>query len=131
MKHHSLTFLTMAALAAFVQLAVAGNQAPAEARVLGGPPNPVQYLYEVELTAINGERIIPRDMLTLEPGDYTLTARIPAQVTEPAVGQRKRRWDRHVDFDITLEAGHDYSVRVKWNRSDRRQPYELVVDEIR
>lgn len=131
MEHRSLSILAAAAVAAFFQLAVAGNQAPAEARVLGGPPNPAQYLYEVELTAINGERIIPRDMLTLEPGDYTLTARIPAQVTEAAINQRKRRWDRHVDFDITLEPGRDYSVRVKWNRSDRQQPYELVIDEIR
>ncbi|MEE4302864.1 MAG: hypothetical protein V2J19_01820 [Wenzhouxiangella sp.] len=122
--------VSAAALAALCQLAIAANGEPATARVVGGPPNPVQYLYEVELTAINGKRIIPREMLTLEPGDYTLTARIPAQVTEPAVGQRKRRWDRHVDFDITLEAGRDYSVRVKWNRSNLEKPYELLVEEM-
>lgn len=131
MTQHSLAIFFAVALAAGFQLAVAGNQTPAQARVLGGPPNPAQYIYEVELAAIDGERIIPRDMLTLEPGDYTLTARIPARVTQPAIGQRKRRWDRHVDFDITLEPGRDYSVRVKWNRSDRQRPYELVVDEIR
>lgn len=118
-------------LAAFFQLALADNQAAAKARVVGGPPNPVQYLYEVELTAINGERIIPRDMLTLEPGEYILTARVPAQVTEAAVGQRKRRWAEDVNFDITLEPGRDYSVRVKWNRGNLQKPYELVIDEIR
>ncbi|RFF32818.1 hypothetical protein [Wenzhouxiangella sediminis] len=129
MKYLS-TLISAAALAALCQFAVAANGEPAKARVVGGPPDPVQYLYEVELTAINGERIIPREMLTLEPGDYTLTARIPAQVTEPAVGQRKRRWDRHVDFDITLEPGRDYSVRVKWNRSSLEKPYELLIEEM-
>lgn len=128
MRHRIVAPLAAITLAAFFQLAFAGNQAPAKARVVGGPPNPVQYLYEVELTAINGERIIPRDMLTLEPGDYTLTARIPAQVTEPAVGQRKRRWAEDVDFDITLEPGQAYSVRVKWNRQNLKTPYELVID---
>ncbi len=127
MRHRIVTPLAAITLAACFQLAFAGNEAPAKARVVGGPPNPAQYLYEVELTAINGERIIPRDMLTLEPGDYTLTARIPAQVTEAAVGQRKRRWVEDVDFDITLEAGQDYSVRVKWNRQNLQKPYELVI----
>lgn len=130
MKHLT-TLISAAALAALCQFAIAANGEPAMARVVGGPPNPVQYLYEVELTAINGERIIPRDMLTLEPGDYTLTARVPAQVTEPAVGQRKRRWAEDVDFEITLEPGRDYSVRVKWNRGSLEKPYELVVEEIR
>ena len=116
-------------LIAMSHLAIAANEDGKTARVIGGPPNPAQYLYEVELTAINGERIIPRDMLTLEPGDYTLTARVPAQVTEPAIGQRRRRRAEEVDFDITLEAGHDYSVRAKWNRNDLEKPYELVVEE--
>lgn len=130
MTYRSMTILATAALAAVFQLAFAGSQAPAKARVVGGPPNPVQFIYEVELTAINGERIIPRDMLTLEPGDYTLTARVPARVTEPAVGQRKRRWSEDVDFDITLEAGRDYSVRVQWNRGNLQTPYELVIAEL-
>lgn len=130
MTYRSMTILTTAALAAVFQLAFAGSQAPAKARVVGGPPNPVQYIYEVELTAINGERIIPRDMLTLEPGNYTLTARVPARVTEPAVGQRKRRWSEDVDFDITLESGRDYSVRVQWNRGNLQTPYELVIAEL-
>lgn len=130
MTYRSMTILATIALAAVFQLAFAGNQAPAKARVVGGPPNPVQYIYEVELTAINGERIIPRDMLTLEPGDYTLTARVPARVTEPAVGQRKRRWSEDVNFDITLEAGRDYSVRVQWNRGNLQTPYELVIAEL-
>jgi len=125
-----LVLLTGTALAATGHLAVAASGESADARVLGGPPNLAQYLYEVELTAINGERIAPRDMLTLEPGDYTLTARIPAQVTEPAIAQRRRKWDRHIDFDITLEPGHDYSVVVKWNRLSLEQPYELVVREL-
>lgn len=127
---YATTLIAGAVLALLCQAAIAANEQPAKARVVGGPPNPVQYLYEVELTAIDGERIIPRDMLTLEPGQYTLTARIPAQVTEPAVGQRKRRWMEDVDFDITLEPGRDYSVRVKWNRSNLQTPYELVIEEI-
>lgn len=128
---HSISLLAAAALAVLCQMALATNGESDRARVVGGPPNPVQYLYEVELTAINGERIIPRDMLTLEPGNYILTARVPAQITEPAVGQRKRRWAEDVDFEITLEPGRDYSVRAKWNRNDFEKPYELVIEEIR
>lgn len=127
---HATKLLAGAALAALCQLAIAANGQPAKARVVGGPPNPAQYLYGVELTAINGERIIPRDMLTLVPGTYTLTARVPAQVTEAAVGQRKRRSAEDVDFDITLEPGRDYSVRVKWNRSSLQKPYELIIEQI-
>lgn len=128
---YPITLLAGAVLGAICHVAIAANGEPADARVIGGPPNFAQYIHEVELTAINGERIAPRDMLTLEPGDYTLTARIPAEVTEAAVAQRRRKWDRHVDFDITLEPGRDYSVRVKWHRGNLEKPYELLVDEIR
>lgn len=127
---YSLTVLAGIALGAICHLAVAANGEPAQARVITGPPNFAQYLYEVELTAINGDNIIPREMLTLEPGHYTLTARVPARFTEPAISQRKRRWDHDVDFEITLEPGRDYSVVVKWNRLSLEQPYELVVTEL-
>lgn len=126
---HATTLLTGFTLAALCQLAIAANGELAEARVFGGPPNLAQYVYEVELTAVNGEYIGPRSMLTLEPGDYTLTARVPAQVTEAAVGQRMRRVDEEVDFDITLEAGKDYRVRAKWHRTDFKKPYELIIEE--
>lgn len=127
---HAMILLAGAVLAAMSQLAIAASGDAVKARVVGGPPNEVQYLYEVELTAINGERIIPREMLTLEPGDYTLTARVPAHVTEPAVGQHKRRWAEDVNFDITLEPGKDYRVRAKWHRSNFEKPYELVIEEV-
>lgn len=119
------------ALGALCQLAVAANGEPAKARVISGPDQLAQYVYEVELTAIDGEYIGPRRMLELEPGDYTLTARVPARFTEAAVGQRKRRVDEEVDFDITLEPGRHYSVQVKWQRTNLENPYELVVNEIR
>lgn len=128
---YTTTFFAGITLAALCQLAIAANAEPATARIIGGPPKLAQHVYEVELTAINGERIIPRRMLTLAPGDYTLTARVPARFTEPAVRQRKRLWDEHVDFDITLEPGQDYSVQVKWHRGDLETPYELIVQETR
>lgn len=130
MMRHAATLFAGTMLVALSQLAIAANGEPAKARVVGGPPNEVQYLYEVELTAINGERIIPREMLTLEPGEYTLTARVPARVTEAAVGQHKRRWAEDVNFDITLEPGKDYRVRAKWHRSNLEKPYELVIEEV-
>jgi hypothetical protein len=117
-------------LAAACQLAAA-NDEPDPARVISGPANLAQYLYEVELTAVDGNYIGRRQLLTLEPGDYTLTARIPARFTEAAVGQRKKRWDEEVDFDISLKPGADYGVQVKWNRTNLAKPYELVVTELR
>lgn len=118
------------ALAALCHSAIATNGEPAKARVFGGPAKQAQYVYEVELIAVDGEYIGPRSMLTLEPGDYTLTARVPAQLTEPAVGQRKRRVDEEVDFDITLEPGKDYRVRAQWHRSDFEKPYELMIEAV-
>jgi hypothetical protein len=115
-------------LLALSPLAIAANGENANGRVVGGPPNPAQYLYEVQLTAINGERIIPREMLTLAPGDYVLTARVPAQYTEPEIGRHKFRRDRDVDFTLTVEPGRDYSVRVKWNRQSLETPFELLVE---
>lgn len=131
MKDKAFWILASVLLAGVAGAAFASNGDTAQARVLGGPPDPVQFIYEVELTAINGERIIPRDMLTLEPGRYTLTARVPAQITEPAVGQRKRRWSEDVNFEITLDPGKDYRVRAKWHRNDFEKPYELLIEEIR
>lgn len=124
------TLLAGFMLVAICQLATPASGEPAKARVFGGPPNLAQYIYEIELTAVNGEYIGPRSMLTLESGDYTLTARVPAQLTEPAVGQRKRRFDEEVDFDITLEPGKDYRVRAKWHRNSFEKPYELIIEAI-
>lgn len=128
---YAITLLAGIALGALCHLAVAANGEPEKARVISGPEKLAQYLYEVELTAIDGEYIGSRKMLTLEPGDYTLTARVPARFTQAAVGQRKRRVDEEVDFDITLEPGRHYSVQVKWDRTNIETPYELVVNRIR
>lgn len=126
---YAIVLLASAVLVALCQLAIAANGEPSEARVISGPLKLAQHTYEVELTAVNGEYIGPRKILTLEPGDYTLTARIPARFTESAVGQRMRRGDENVDFDITLEPGRDYSVQVKWHRGNLETPYELIVEE--
>lgn len=128
---HRFSIATGIVLLAVSQLAFAGNQAPAKARVLGTPPNAVQNLFVVQFTAIDGEDIVPRNRLNLDPGTYTLTARIPAKFTEAAVGQHKRKWTEDVDFELTLEEGEVYRVRGKWNRSDLENPYDLVIDQAR
>lgn len=121
---------TAAALLALGVEALADSQETKDARVIGGPPAPARYLFEVEFTAIDGENIAPREMLTLEPGTYTFTARIPARYTRSAIEQRRRSRSELVDFELTLEPGKAYSVQGKWNRNDRQKPYELVHGEI-
>lgn len=128
---YPVTLLAGIALAALCHLAVGDSGELAKARVISGPNKLAQYVYEVELTAIDGEYIGSRKMLTLDPGDYTLTARVPARFTEAAVGQRKRRVDEEVDFEITLEPGRHYSVQVKWDRTNIENPYELIINRIR
>lgn len=128
---HRIAIVTGIVLVAVCQFALAANPAPAKARVLGYPPNQVQDLFQIQFTAIDGEDIVPRKRLNLDPGTYTLTARIPAEYTEAKVGQSKRKWTEDVDFELTLEEGHVYRVRGKWNRSDLETPYELVIEEVR
>lgn len=119
----SATFL----LLALSHLAIAANGEDATGRVVSGPPNWAQDLYAAPITAINGEQILPRSMLTLEPGDYVLTARVAAQYTEREIGQDRFPRPEDVDFSITVEPGQDYSVRVQWNRQNLETPYELIV----
>lgn len=125
----SIRILTLISSLLIAALAPAEDTETAQARVLGGPPNQAQYLFEVQFTAIDGENIVPRDRLLLDPGTHTLTVRIPAEYTEAAVGQNRRTWSDDVDVEVSVEAGEVYRVRGKWNRSDLEKPYELVVEK--
>jgi len=99
-----------------------------KARIINGPINPVQDIFEVTFVGLDGKNIAPRTMLTLEPGDYTLTVDIPAQYTRPAFAQRLVRRNELVDIDLTVEAGQDYSLRGKWNRGSLQEPWELLFE---
>ncbi|MBB6087538.1 hypothetical protein [Wenzhouxiangella marina] len=105
---------------------------PDAAQINGGPESPGRDLFEVEFTAIDGDNISPRQLLWLEPGRYVITVRVDARYTTAPDWQIRQpnRDDDYVSFEIELEAGKRYDIRGRYNRNDRRHPYDVIVDRI-
>src|SRR5690625_7828835 len=82
-----------------------------KARIINGPINPVQDIFEVTFVGLDGKNLARRTMLTLEPGDYTLTVDIPAQYTRAAFAQLLVRRHELVAIDLLVGGGQDAKVR--------------------
>jgi hypothetical protein len=105
---------------------------PESAQINGGPASPNRDVFAVEFTAIDGDNISPRDVLWLEPGTYRITVRVDEEFTVSPAWQinRPQTQDDYVSFDLTLEAGQRYDIRGQYNRNNRNQPYNIIVDRV-
>jgi len=105
---------------------------PDSAQINGAPETPGRDLFELEFIAIDGDNISPRDLLWLEPGTYELTVRVDKRYTTAPDWQIRQpnRDDDFVTFSIDLEAGKRYDIRGRYNRNDRRNPYDVIVDRV-
>lgn len=102
-----------------------------QAMLVGSPGYPNRDLFAVEFFAVDGKNISPRDVLWLDPGTHVITVRVPERFTESIINQRRQKWTDYVDIELELEAGKIYDIRGRYNRSDRDNPYDLVVDRVR
>lgn len=101
------------------------------AMLVGSPEYPARDLFEVEFFAVDGENISPREVIWLEPGRHVITVRVPHQFTESLINQRRRKWTEYADIELELEAGKIYDIRGRYNRTNRNNPYDLIVDSVK
>lgn len=103
---------------------------PHAAMIIGEPGTRARDLYDVEFIAIDGQNIPSRSTIWLEPGKYELTVRIIAQDTRSTLMRRTRDDEGYNTIEVALEAGKTYEIRAKFNRTDRRSPYTVVVHRV-
>ncbi len=101
-----------------------------KAMLSGRPGIPNRDLFPVRFFAIDGRNISPRDILWVEPGLRTITVVIPERFTESLINQRREKWPDYVDIELDLEPEHAYEIRGRYNRTDRDNPYDIVVDRV-
>lgn len=111
-----------------------GENAAAEregkAMLSGRPGIPNRDLFPVRFFAIDGRNISPRDILWVEPGLRLITVQVPEQFTEPVINQQREKWPDYVDIELELKPQHAYEIRGRWNRTDRDNPYDIVIDRV-
>ena len=98
-------------------------------QVIGDSQFPSKDLYRVEFIEINGRNISSaRDVMWLEPGTYNIKARMLAR-NPPGMSYRSRgRHERgYNEIELVVEAGKTYYLGARYDRSDRRAPYRLVL----
>ena len=101
-----------------------------KAMLSGRPGYPNRDLFAVEFFAIDGKNISPRDILWVEPGLRMITIRVPEQFTESLINQQREKWPDYVDIELELKPAHAYEIRGRYNRTDRANPYDIVVDRV-
>ena len=106
------------------------NPGPGAGQIVGSPAAPARDLYPVDIVAIDGENILPRDVLWIEPGKYEFT--VSATVTNPRGLRSLRRnpqlEDRGLNkIEVVVEAGKTYHLASRYTGEDRRAPYSTVV----
>lgn len=108
------------------------NPGPNAAQINGAPGSPGRDIFEVRFTEINGDTIAPRDVLWLAPGTYRIEVLIDERFTSAPrrVYRQPNRSDDYVTFELELEAGKRYDIRGRYNRNDRDNPYDVIVDRI-
>ncbi len=108
------------------------NPGPNAAQINGTPGSPGRDIFEVRFTEINGDTIAPRDVLWLSPGTYQIEVLIDERFTTAPrrVYRQPNRSDDYVTFELELEAGKRYDIRGRFNRNDRDNPYDVIVDQV-
>lgn len=101
-----------------------------KAMLSGTPGFRNRDLFEIEFVAIDGRNISPREILWVEPGRRTVTVRVPERFTESLINQRRQKWPQWVDIELDLLPDHGYEIRGRFNRTDRANPYDIVIDRV-
>jgi hypothetical protein len=101
-----------------------------KAMLSGTPGFRNRDLFELEFVAIDGRNISPRSILWVEPGRRTVTVRVPDRFTESLINQRRQKWPEWVEIELDLLPDHGYEIRGRFNRTDRDNPYDIVVDRV-
>ena len=105
---------------------------PHAAQITGSPALRNQDIFEVRFVEINGNNIVPREFLWLEPGTYRIRVTILAQHTRPPQRQvgPPREDPEHNIIELELEAGKTYHVRGRFNRGNPDQPYSVILHKV-
>lgn len=131
------TFLALIAVLALAALAVpASAQMPFASpgkdagMIVGSQGEEARDIYPVRFVAIDGKNIIPRDVIWLVPGKYTLT--VSSVITNPGGLSARARNQAMEDDDINeievvVEAGKSYHIGVHYEGKSSRRPYTTVV----
>lgn len=108
------------------------NPGPNAAQINGAPGSPGRDIFAVRFTEINGDAIAPREVLWLAPGTYQIEVLIDERFTTAPrrVNRHPNRSDDYVTFELELEAGKRYDIRGRYNRNDRDNPYDVIVDRV-
>jgi hypothetical protein len=108
------------------------NPGPHAAQITGSPPLRNQDIFEVRFIEINGNNIVPREFLWLEPGTYRIRVTILAEHTRPP--QRRpgppRDDPEHNVIELELEAGKTYHIRGRFNRDNPDQPFSVILHKV-
>jgi hypothetical protein len=131
---------TLALMAVALALPVQAQRVPTTqpgphaAHVSGVLGLPAQELYAVYFQEVNGVSIQPREELWLEPGSYTLTVLVDATHARstPHHQRRPARGDArgYNRIELELEAGKSYEIRARYDRTNRDQPYTVVLYKV-
>lgn len=107
---------------------------PDAAQLVGRPGKPGSDLYRVQFIAIDGRTIVgDREILWVEPGKYEITVR--AIIKRPGGLSFKqpnyRPEDDYNKIELVVEAGKDYHILAKYDRSERsRVNYNTVLYKV-
>jgi len=136
--HAAVRTLTVICLITLISLATTSraietlNPGPNAAQINGAPGSPGRDIFAVRFTEINGDTIAPREVLWLAPGVYQIEVLIDERFTTAPrrFNRQPNRSDDYVTFELELEAGKRYDIRGRFNRNDRANPYDVIVDRV-
>ncbi|NGX14969.1 hypothetical protein [Wenzhouxiangella sp. XN24] len=108
------------------------NPGPDAAQISGRPGNEVQDIYPVNFIEINGKNLIPRSILWLEPGSYTIKVQVLATQPRPPAARARRHQDYpgHNVIELELEAGKTYEIRARFNKGSEGPPYSVILHRV-
>ncbi len=107
---------------------------PDAARLSGSPGKSTEDIFEVRFVEINGENILAREFLWLEPGTYTVKVTILADMTQPRIRDldvvRDEQPEGYNVIDLELEAGKTYHVRGRYNKDNPEMPFSTILHRV-
>lgn len=106
------------------------NPGPEAGQIVGSPAVPARDLYPVTVVTIDGDNVLPRETIWLQPGKYTLT--VSATIINPKGLPNSGRSNRFQEdglneIEVVVEAGKTYYLAAHYDGKDRRAPYSTVV----
>ena len=107
---------------------------PDAARLAGSPGKVTDDIFEVRFVEINGENIVAREFMWLEPGTYTVKVAILADMTQPRIREldivRAQPPEGYNVIDLEIEAGKTYHVRGRYNKDNPDMPFSTILHRV-